>query len=347
MEMFKVLSFMFFLCFEIHGIMSSDVNSSFSFNGFVKSQSFEKNVALLRDSKLVNESSSIQLTDSINGSKGLVFYREPIKLLKGKQRNLESFSTSFSFSMPNEKDDVLAFVMVPSSLDLTLFGKKDNISSALGFLLQHAKNETVVAFEFCISKRGNIASILIGRPESSIIRNLSFVGDLMMNNGGRLSCMVEYEASSKRIMVRFRKSGLVKLFDPFFSFAVDLAKLWKDGEVMVGLSSANGNSSKAHYLHDWSFEIRPPLPMLMHSEPLEPVEFLKPDISTEEKEECVQRSECIWGMLGVLVLGLLCGAFGTMLAFFLWTICGVRRSMVVVPEECTMGIAVVSMREGK
>ncbi|CAA7051062.1 unnamed protein product [Microthlaspi erraticum] len=328
--------------------MAADVNSSFSFDGFAKSPSFDKNVALFGDSKLENDSSSIQLTDSVSGSVGRVVYRKPIKLFQGKQRNSESFSTYFSFSMPNEIGDVLAFVMVPSSLDLSLFGKKDNSSSALGFLLQHAKNKKVVAFEFDISDRGNSARILIGRPESAEIRNLSFEGDLVMNSGGRLSCMIEYEASSKRMMVRFRKSGSVKLFDPFFSFSVDLAKLWKNGEVTVGLSSANGNSSKAHFIHSWSFEIRHLPPAWMHSVPLLPNEEALKVNSITEEEEGRGRSECIRRMLGALVLGVGCGILGVMLALYLWTICGVRQSMVV-PEKCpvkTVSVVVVAVEQG-
>ncbi|VYS56748.1 unnamed protein product [Arabidopsis thaliana] len=333
MAMFKTLSFLFLLCFQIHGTVAADENSLFSFNGFVKSPSFDKRVALFGDSKLVNDSSLIQLTDSVTRSVGRVVYKKPINLFKGKQRNSRSFSTHFSFSsMSNEiGDDVLAFVMVPSSLDLSLFGKKDNSSSALGFLSQYAKNETVVAVEFGISRTGNSARILVGRPESAEIRNLSFVGDLMMDNGRTLSCMIEYEASSKRMMVRFRKSGSVKLFDPFFSFSVDLAKLWKGGEVTVGLSSANGNSSsKAHFLHSWRFEIRHPPPMWMHSVPLEPNEVSK------EEENGRGKSECTRKMLGALIFGAACGALGALLGLYLWTICRVRRSMAVVPEECAI-----------
>ncbi|KAF8094257.1 hypothetical protein N665_0367s0040 [Sinapis alba] len=303
---------------------------------------FDEEVSLFSDSKLVSSTSSIQLTDSVSGSVGGVVYKKPIKLFQGKDL---SFSTYFSFSMPNEIGDVLGFVMVPTSLDLKLlFGKKDNSSSsALGFLFQYARNETVVGFEFDISSGGNRARILIGKPESSQIRNLSFEGDLMMmDNGGTLSCMVDYEASSKRMMVRFRKSGSVKMYDPFFSFSVDLEELWNGGEFMVGLrSSTNGNSSNEHFLHSWGFEIRHPPPTWMHSEPLQPYEAL-------EEEEGVERNECVWGMLGVLVLGAACGALGAMLAFCLWTLCGVRRRsvVVVVPEECPVK-AVSGIEEGK
>ncbi|CAF1703855.1 BnaC03g36250D [Brassica napus] len=346
MAMFKALSFLFVLCFKIHGTMATThENSSFSFDGFAKSPTFDKDVSLFGDSKLVSSTSSIQLTDSVSGSVGGVLYKKPIKLLQGKERrNSLSFSTHFSFSMPNEISDVMGFVMVPTSFDLGLLGKKDTTSSsALGFLFRYAKNETVVGFEFDVSSGGNRARILIG----SQIRNLSFRGDLMMEKGGRLSCMVEYEASSKRMMVRFRKAGSVKMYDPFFSFSVDLEELWSGGEFMVGLSSANGNSSNAHFLYSWGVEIWHPPPVWMHSEPLQPYEALEAEKSTEE-EVGVERNGCLWGMLGVLVLGAVCGALGAVLALCLWTLCGVRRSMVVVPEECPVKtVSVIVIEEGK
>nr|VDD46990.1 unnamed protein product [Brassica oleracea] len=351
MAMLKALSFLFvlLLCFEIHGTMATSY--SFSFDGFAKSPSLEKNVALFGDSKLFSDGSSIQLTESVSGSLGRVVYAKPIKLFQGKEsRNSLSFSSYFSFSMPNEVGDVMAFVMVPTSLDLGLFGKKDNSSSALEFLLKYAKNETVAAFEFEISKRGNRARILVGKPESSEIRNLSFEGDLLMDDGGRLNCMVEYEALIKRMMVRFRKPGSVKLLDPFFSFSVDLGELWNGGEFVVGLSSVNGNSSNAHFLHSWRFEIRQPTPVWTHSLPFEPNQAIEADDSTEG-EKGVERNECIWRMLGVLVFGAVCGALGVMLALYLWTICGLRRSMaVVVPEECHvkgLSVGVSGIEEGK
>lgn len=225
--------------------------------------SFDEEVELFGDSKLINEGSSIQLTNSVSGSEGRVVYKEPINLFRGEESrsNTLSFSTHFSFSMPNETDDVMAFVMVPTSLDLGLFGKENNSSSALGFLFEHAKNETVVAFEFDISNRGNRARILIGKPESSETRDISFEGDLLVGDGGTLSCMVEYEASLKRMMVRFRKLGTRKMLDPFFEFYVDLEEILKGGEFVVGLSSTNGSSSNAHLLHSWNFDIRHPTPV--------------------------------------------------------------------------------------
>ncbi|KAL1200576.1 putative L-type lectin-domain containing receptor kinase S.7 [Cardamine amara subsp. amara] len=343
MALFKTLAFLFLLCFEIYetmGAAAADENPSFSFNGFVKSQDFDKNVGLFGDSKLVNGGPSIQLTDSLSPSEGRVIYKKPIRLFQGKDRNFSgSFSTSFSISMSNEIGSVLAFVMVPSGLDLRLFDRKGNSSSALGFLLKHE----IVAVEFGISKRGNRVGILVGRPESAKIRKLSTFAS-HFNGEKKLNSWIDYEASSKRIEVRLSLSNALKPVDPFVSYSVDLAKLWKDGNFMVGLTSTNGNSSKPLYLHSWSFKLRHPS-MRIHSQPLDPNEVSKTVKEGEKTVEVKGKSKCIWRMLSALILGAVCGTLGAMLALYIWTICGNRQSMAIVPEECANEKADIVVRK--
>ncbi|CAA7061797.1 unnamed protein product [Microthlaspi erraticum] len=344
MEVFKTLAVLFVLSYQIYETMAvEDGISSFSYNGFVKFRSFDKSVALFGDSKLVNGGPSIQLTDPVSRSEGRVVYKKPIKLFKGKERSFSgSFSTHFSFQMSSKEiGSVLAFVMVPSGLDLRLFGRKDNTTSGLGFLLQ---NE-IVAVEFGVSKRGNRVGILVGRPESARIRKLSSFGG-HFNGEKRLNCWIDYEASSKRVEVRLSVSTTIKPVDPIVSYTVDLAKVWKDGKFMVGLTSTNGNSSKPHYLHSWSFRLRHPS-MRIHSQPLDPNAVSK---TVKEEEKTVEvkkgKSKCVWKMLGALVMGAVCGTLGAMLALYLWTVCGNRQSMAVVPEECANGKSdVVVMKE--
>ncbi|KAJ4911528.1 Concanavalin A-like lectin family protein [Raphanus sativus] len=337
MAFLKALAFLFVLTFET----TADADSSFSFNGFAKSPSFDNNIALFRDSKLLvngGGGSSIQLTGSVTRSEGRVLYKKPIKLFQGttkERRNFSgSFSTSFSFSMMSssrEIGSVLSFVMVPSGLDLRLFARKDNntSSSGLGFL---SRNE-IVAVEFGVSKRGNRVGVLVGRPQSARIRNLSSFG------GGfdEVSCWIDYEASSKRIEVRLSLSDDLKPVDPFISYSVDLGKIWKEKKFMVGLTSANGNSSKPHYLRSWSFKLRHPS-MRIHSQPLDPNAVVSKTVKDEERKTVEVKgkgkSKCVWRMFSALVLGGVCGTLGAMFALYLWTICGNRRSMAVVPEEC-------------
>ncbi|KAJ0234941.1 Concanavalin A-like lectin family protein [Hirschfeldia incana] len=327
MAFLKALAFLFVLT----SAATADAETSFSFNGFAKSPSFDKNIALFRDSKLVvnGGGSSIQLTSSVTRSEGRVLYKKPITLFQGTTTSSGSFSTSFSFSMSSKEiGSVLAFVMFPTGLDLRqLFARKDNTSSGLGFLSQ---NE-VVAVEFGVSKRGNRVGVLVGRPQSARIRNLSSFGGRF----DEVSCWIDYEASSKRIEVRLSRSNALKPVDPFVSCSVDLGKIWKDKKFMVGLTSANGNSSKPHYLHSWSFKLRHPS-MSIHSEPLDPKAVVSKTVKEEEVKtvEVKRKRKCVWRMLGALVLGAVCGTLGAMLALYLWTICGNRRSMAVVPEEC-------------
>ncbi|KAG2279314.1 hypothetical protein Bca52824_050534 [Brassica carinata] len=348
MAFFKALAFLLVLTFE-RTMAATAADSSFSFDGFAKSPAFEKNIALFRDSKLVNVGgSSIQLTGSVSRSEGRVIYKKPITLFQGtttKDRNFSgSFSTSFSFSMMSSSKEigsVLAFVMFPTGLDLRLFARKDNTSSGLGFL---SANE-IVAVEFGVSKRGNRVGVLVGRPQSARIRNLSSFGGRF----DELSCWIDYEASSKRIEVRLSLSNASKPVDPFISYSVDLAKIWKEKKFMVGLTSANGNSSKPHYLHSWSFKLRHPS-MRIHSQPLDPDAVVSKTVKEKEGErktvEVKGKSKCVWRMLSALVLGAVCGTLGAMLALYLWTMCGNRRSMAVVPEECANEKSVVD-EEGK
>ena len=273
---------------------------------------------------------------------------KPIKLFQGTTKGRSfpgSLSTSFSFTMPSKEiGSVLAFVMVPSGLDLRLFGRKDNASSGLGFLLK----KEIVAVEFGISKRGNRVGILVGRPESAKIRNLSSF-DGHFNGEKRLNCWIDYEASSKRIEVRLSVSNALKPVDPLVSYSVDLAKIWKGKKFVVGLTSANGNSSKPHYLHSWSFKLRHPS-MRIHSQPLDPNAVSNTVKEVEVKKKTVEvkgkKSKSVWRMLSALVLGAVCGTLGAMLALYLWTMCGNRRSMAVVPEECANEKSVVD-EEGK
>ncbi|KAH0930990.1 hypothetical protein HID58_008107 [Brassica napus] len=332
MAVFKTLAFLFVFSFETLAA-AADANSSFSFDGFVKSPSFHKNIALFGDSKLVSGGSSIQLTGSVSRSQGRVIYMKPIKLSQATTKGRSfpgSFSTSFSFTMPSKEiGSVLAFVMVPSGLDLRLFGRKDNASSGLGFLM----HKEIVAVEFGISKRGNRVGVLVGRPEAAKIRNLSSF-DGHFNGEKRLNCWIDYEASSKRVEVRLSVSTALKPVDPFVSYSVDLAKIWEDKKFMVGLTSSNGNSSKPHYLHSWSFKLRHPS-VRIHSQPLDPNAVSKTveEVEVKTVEVKGKKSKCIWRMLGALVLGAVCGSLGAMLTLYIWTICGNRRSMAVVPEE--------------
>ncbi|CAN7114273.1 unnamed protein product [Brassica rapa subsp. narinosa] len=239
MAVFKTLAFLLVISFETMAA-AADANSSFSFDGFAKSPSFDKNADWLSES-------------------------EP------------------RASHLHETHQTLP--------------RKDNASSGLGFLLK----KEIVAVEFGISKRGNRVGILVGRPESAKIRNFSSF-DGHFHGEKRLNCWINYEASSKRVDVRLSVSTALKPVDPFVSYSVDLAKLWKGKNFIVGLTSSNGNSCKPHYLHSWSFGMRHPS-MRIHSQPLDPnavSKTVKEEVKTVEvKQVCLENARCIGSGCGL------------------------------------------------
>ncbi|KAJ4834741.1 hypothetical protein Tsubulata_012574 [Turnera subulata] len=308
-------------------------SSSFSLQNFGKDPNFEANIGLYGDAKAVGNGSALQLTQSQSYSAGRVMYKKPIKLVEGKPHpeNLASFSSYFSFSMSPENGDGLAFVMVPSGFNVTVF---DN--TPFGLYLESEKNNTrIVAVEFDTRRdvkygdlNDNHVGIDVGGFVSVRMRNISSL-NMVLNSGKVLHSWIDYEAGSKRLEVRLSQSGETKPVDPLLSHPIDLSKVWYDEGVFVGLSSSNGNSSQACYLHSWSFQLRH-IPHWMHSQPLNPQAFainVKPVVAHK-------RSGCLLRMLAAMVFGAACGALGALAVLYLWTIFGNRRP--VVPEECSV-----------
>lgn len=309
-------------------MLSAYSNSSFTFESFDKNSNFEYFFALYGDAYAVNNESTLQLTRSVSSSAGRVMYKKPIKLVEGKPVNLISFSTQFSFSMSPDNGDGLAFIMVSDAFNASSF---DNIPFGLSLRSKESNSELLVEFD---TKRDtkygdlndNHVGINVGGLLSVEVKNASSA-NIVLNDGKRLSSWIDYEASSKRLEVRLSRFGDIKPTDPLLSYPIDLPKLWKDDKIFIGLSSSNGNSSQACFIHSWSFELRH-VPQWMHSEPLDPQEFAK----TEKPVVVHKRSACVLRVLAAMMFGTACGALGAFIVLYLWTIFGNRRP--VVPEEC-------------
>ncbi|XWS43804.1 hypothetical protein CRYUN_Cryun16bG0135600 [Craigia yunnanensis] len=320
---FTALNFLFFF-----KTLAADQSSSFSFKSFGKDQNFESNIALYGDAHVANDGSWIQLTNSVGWSAGRVMYKKPIKLVEGKVRNFASFSTYFSFSMSHENGDGLAFVMVPGNFNAIL----GNSSFGISLGLDKSKSD-VVAVEFDTFKDAkygdlneNHVGIDVGSLVSVKVRNLSSV-NLVLNNGEKIHSWIDYEASSKRLEVRLSQSSSTRPDDPLLSYSIDLSKLWNDKEVLVGLSSSNGNSSQTCFICLWSFKLRQ-VPNWMHSQPVDPKAIAK---NTKPLTTAQKSSDCFWKVLAVFIFGGACGALTASCVLYLWTILGDRRP--VAPEE--------------
>ncbi|KAK8280556.1 hypothetical protein V6Z12_D09G183100 [Gossypium hirsutum] len=190
--------------------------------------------------------------------------------------------------------------------------------------------------EFDTSKDGkygdlneNHVGIDVGSLVSVKVRNLSSV-NLVLNNGEKLHSWIDYEATSKRLEIRLSESSSTRPNEPLLSHSIDLATLWKDEEVFVGLSSSNGNSSQTCFIHLWSFKLRQ-VPNWMHSQPLDPEAISKnPKPSTTAHKS----SNCLWKVLAVFIFGCACGVLTASCLLYLWTTLGARRP--VAPEECSV-----------
>ncbi|KAE8696538.1 heme-binding-like protein [Hibiscus syriacus] len=310
--------------------LAAEQSSSFSFKSFGKDPKSDSNIALYGDSRVGNDGSWIQLTDSVSWSAGAVMYKKPIKLVEGKVMNFASFSTYFSFSMSHGNGDGLAFIMVPGSFKVDVLG---NCSFGVSLGLDKSKSG-IVAVEFDTlkdEKHGDLSENHVGIDVGSLAsvkaRNLSSL-NLMLNNGEKLHCWIDYEATSKRLEIRLSQSSSSRPNDPLLSYSINLSKLW-NGEVFVGLSSSNGNSLQTCFIHSWSFKLRQ-VPNWMHSQPLDPNAAIAKN--PKPLTAVPKSSKCFWKALVVFVFGGACGALTASCVMYLWNVFGDRRP--VVPEEC-------------
>ncbi|CAL1378912.1 unnamed protein product [Linum trigynum] len=329
------------LLFFHFNLLLADPTSSFSFTNFDQNPNFSSTIALYGDAELVSSNGSsptpsspaIQLTHSVSSSGGRVMYKKPIKLVaNSSDSSASSFSTYFSFLMsPDNTGDGLAFVMVPAEFNATLF--LSNTPFGLSLRSGPKSSRRIVAVEYGSSKdlnHGDLdddhVGIDVGGFVSVKVRNVSSANALL-SSGKRLHSWVDYEAGSKRLEVRLSQSGGEKPVDPLLSYPIDLTRMWNEQEVIVGLSSSNGNSSHTCFLYSWSFQLRH-FPHWMHSQPLDP-KGLVSDLKPADGEN---RRGCVVRVIAALALGVGCGALG---AFMALQVCGLFGKMRggVVREE--------------
>ncbi|XP_075516135.1 L-type lectin-domain containing receptor kinase S.6-like [Primulina tabacum] len=160
------------------------------------------------------------------------------------------------------------------------------------------------------------------------VSNVSAI-ELELNSGEKLQSWIDHKASSKILEVRLgRILGGKKPVDPLLSHHIDLSRMWKNEDVLLGLSSSSGNSSQKCNIYSWSFVSRT-MPHWMHSEPMNPETF------TEKGEEDMKvhktRSDCAMKILAALIFGGGCGALGAVVVLFVFAIFGNRRP--VTPED--------------
>lgn len=323
---FKILLFLI-LYFKA---LSAAPNSSFNFKNFGKNSKFESKLALYGNAKVINGSSSVQVTGSSIFSAGRVMYKKPIKFLETNPRNIMSFSTHFSFSLSHENGDGLAFVMVPIEYPLNDFD--DGASFGL-FGWRKFKVLGVEFDTFMDDKDGDVNSnhvgIDISSPVSVKVSNVSSV-KMVLNSGEKMQAWIDYEPGFLRLEVRLGQLGEMRPVNPLLSYRIDLSRMWKDKELFVGLSSSSRNSLQKCKVYSWSMKLTR-VPHWMHSQPLDPKAFSGP---VKIKDPVDNKRDCLPRILAALILGIGCGGFGAFIVLFVWTIFDKRQP--VVPEECAV-----------
>ncbi|KAL2250443.1 L-type lectin-domain containing receptor kinase VIII.2-like [Sesamum indicum] len=318
----------FFLLNLYLKVLDADPNLTFSFKNFGKDSNFESQFALYGDAEVAGDGMSVQMAGSGVSTAGRVCCKKPMNLVEGNSRNVVSFSNYFTFSMSKENGDGLAFVMLPSGFPLSVFD-----GGPMGMLVERKMKFLAVEFDtFKDDKYGDVNGNHIGldveSPVSVKVSNVSSV-NLALNSGEKLQAWIDYEASSKRFEVRLSKFGDNRPVDPLLSYPIDLSEMWKEEDVIVGLSSSSGNSSQKCNIYFWSFKSRT-VPQWMHSEPMDPEDV----VENAEELKVPKKGDCALRILAALIFGTVCGALGAFFVLFLWTIFGNRRP--VVPEEFTV-----------
>ncbi|CAM8948760.1 unnamed protein product [Rhodiola kirilowii] len=304
--------------------------SSFSIKGFRKDSIFESDIALLGDAKVVdvNGSSVAQLTELKRFSVGRLAFRKPFKLLEGSPSKLVAFSTYFSFSLSGESGDGLAFLMASN---WSAFEEFDGSSFGISQMLNESRIKAL-AVELDSSNdvkdgdlNGNHVGFDVGSLASVKTSNGSSV-KLVLNSGEKLSCWIDYEASSKRMEVRLSRFSAQRPVKPLLMHSIDFARNWNGSrEFYMGLSSSNGNSTQTCFIYSWSFTQRF-APKWMHSQPMDP------SVETDSASRVPKsRSHCVMRVLAALIFGAACGVLGAYMVMLMWRIFANRRP--VTPED--------------
>ncbi|KMT18291.1 hypothetical protein BVRB_2g024540 [Beta vulgaris subsp. vulgaris] len=319
-------SFSFFIfCFLT---LITEPISSFSLQGFnaEKNPNFNADFTLLGDAQIANGGNFVNLTSPSSGSSsGQIVYKKPFKFIDSKSsKPIISFSTDFTFTITPGNGDGIAFVIFPSG------GKLSQVFDQGYFGFSDTIDPQFVAVEYDTRKddnvgdlNGNHVGVDVGSFVSSDTSDVSSIG-LLLNGGVPLKSWIDYEASSKRLEIRLGESGSEKPSQPLISYFIDLSKMWGDKEVLVGISSSNGNSMQVSSLSSWRFKVRS-VPGSLHSKPLDP------EGQRDEQVPVRREKSSFLSILGGLIFATGCGTLVAFVALFVWVVFYGRHS-VVAPE---------------
>lgn len=178
----------------------------------------------------------------------------------------------------------------------------------------------------------NHVGLDLGSLASVKTSNVSSIG-LVLNSGVKLHSWVDYDSTSKRVEVRLSEFGSSRPYTPLLVYQVDLGQMWRNEEVLVGLSSSSGNSMQTSSVYTWNFRTRD-VPHWLHSQPLNPRAF-----SREHSKEKLahKRKICALGFISGLIFLTGCGALLALVVMFLWALFeNSSETVLTIPGKCTV-----------
>lgn len=134
--------------------------------------------------------------------------------------------------------------------------------------------------------------------------------NLVLNSGAKLLSWIDYDSISKRMEVRLSLAWGVRPNDPLMAYEVDLGKMWKGEDVLMGLSSSGENSAEATSVYSWRVRTRN-VPKWLHSQPVDPLK-LSDELKAANNDGHQTVALC-FGLIFALGFGTLLTVFGLLL----------------------------------
>ncbi|KAB1215094.1 putative L-type lectin-domain containing receptor kinase S.7 [Morella rubra] len=252
----KLLVFLAFLVvpfstFSYPCLASAD-GVSFDFLSFTL-----RNFTLLGDSYLRN--GVIGLTRDLgvpSSSAGTIIYNEPITFFDSESNITASFSTSFSFSIPNLNPasfgDGLAFFLSPDNQTLGSPGGYLGLVNSS----QLTKNKFVaIEFDTRLDPHFSDPSENHVGLDIESLNSIKAVDALLqgidLKSGNSITAWIDYVNDKRNLTVSLSYSSF-KPEQPVLSVDIDLSDYLKD-VMYVGFSASTEGSTELHLIENWSF----------------------------------------------------------------------------------------------
>ncbi|KAK2442025.1 L-type lectin-domain containing receptor kinase VIII.2 [Trifolium repens] len=319
--MFEFSIFIFFtLILFIQPCYSSSSSSHFLSNN----PNFDPDIDLFGDAKVLADHSGngthVKLTHKSSLTAGLLLRRHPITF-----SNLTSFSVEFTFSISSDIGDGLLFILIPHDLAAAFPG-----NGSYGLQPSYLTN-SYLGVEFDTSKDDNVndlnenhVGIDVGSLVSVAVANVS-ASNLVLNNGEKLKCWIDYEAESQILEVRLSKLNEAKSENPIVSHNIDLFKIWGDQSVFMGLSSSNDdNSIQVVRVYSWKVSLKnSTVSNSLQSQPVNPNEDEQQQPQEEEEaklDAAAKKKDRPLTFLAGVIFGTVCVVLVTFVILFMWVI---------------------------